>query len=193
MPQVRLTAPDVDPISVQEVKDHLRKGGTSLDTLLLSYIKGVTSRVESEFRIQLVRAQWKYTISKVVQGMDLPLPVVDHSTVEVKYFDSNDQEQTLSTGSYELVKHRLTSKIYWNNDLYLNLSRNKMYPISITFFAGYPVEDGIAKIPDDVKVYLKTLIGHVFVSPEGLADSRFDNVMNNYRSFLGDHIRRYLP
>ncbi len=193
MPQVRLTIPGVDPISVEEVKAHLRKDGSSLDTLLLSYIKGVASRVESEFRIQLVQAQWKYTISKMVQGMDLPLPVVDHSTVEVKYFDSDDQEQTLSTGSYELVKHRLTSKIYWNNDLYLNLSRNKMYPISITFSAGYPVEDGVAQIPESVKIYLKTLIGHVFVSPEGLADSRFENVMSKYRSFLGDHVRRYLP
>lgn len=193
MPQVRLTTPAVYPISVQEVKNHLREDGFSQDTLLSSYIKGVTSRVESEFRIQIVKADWNYTISKLVQGMDLPLPVVDHSSVVVKYFDADDQEQTLSSASYELIKHRLTSKIYWNNDLYLNITRSKKYPVSITFSAGYPVQDEVAQVPDDIKIYLKTLVAHVFVTPEGLSDARFNDVMKSYKAFLGDHIRRYLP
>lgn len=88
------------PVSLTEVKAHLYIDGSDSDTRLTALIQAATIRCE-EF---CERAFAPQTRELVMSGfpcwtIDLPYPPVT-SITSVKYRDSDDAEQTLSTNDY---------------------------------------------------------------------------------------------
>ena len=197
MPQIQLTQPLLQPLTKEEVKLHLRIDGNALDSIIDSWIKGVTLMVQDRFRIQIVEAEWQFTFPFPVMGMDLPLPLVNHNSVVISYKDKDGEDQELDSSDFELVRHRNVTKIFWSKNLSMDLSSDDPYPVKVVYSAGFPVvaegEDSpTVSVADDIKIFLKMLIGFVHVTPEGMTDGKLNPVMDQYRGYIRPYIRRYL-
>jgi uncharacterized phiE125 gp8 family phage protein len=94
----RITAPAVSPLTLQQVKDHLRVDNSDTDSIIQLYLDAATSYVDGEFGYlgrALVTQTWELTIDAFpCHEIRLPLPPTQ-SVTSIKYDDADGNEQTL--------------------------------------------------------------------------------------------------
>src|SRR4030095_8045227 len=95
---VRLVAPTTTPLSLSEVKAHLRVDDTDLDDVIQIYLDAATAHVDGEWGYlgrALVTQTWRLTIDTFPSAeIKIPLPPLQ-SISSVSYFDSAGDPQTL--------------------------------------------------------------------------------------------------
>lgn len=69
-----LTQPEEEPVTLAEVKEHLRVDGSDEDTLISGYISAARESLENECRRALVRQQWVAYIKHVCGNVPVELP-----------------------------------------------------------------------------------------------------------------------
>jgi uncharacterized phiE125 gp8 family phage protein len=98
-----ITAPMVQPLTLEEVKEHLRVDYTEADSLISAYIEAATSHVEGEHSFTgraLVTQTWELVIDHFPSHeIKIPLPPLQ-SIDSIKYDDSAGDEQTLAADQY---------------------------------------------------------------------------------------------
>ena len=170
---VLTTAPDVEPLTVQEVKDNLRLTGSDDDSRLDSLIKsarlwceGYTNRsFIKQTRTQYMDDFWQpheYRPVKERSAIELlqgPLLDVSGTTVQsVKYYDENDQLQTMSTADYWIDAKRPIPRIYVKE----SWPTTKVRPnaVEIAYYAGFGTT--AADVPSYFKDAMHLYIAHCF-------------------------------
>lgn len=96
----------VEPITLTEVKAHLKLGSsTSEDSLLELWIQAARVYFEETTGRQIINATWEYALDAVPAWSVIELPRPPLFAVEsVLYDDGDGTEQTLSSGSYTVNK-----------------------------------------------------------------------------------------
>ncbi len=98
-----ITAPAVQPLTLQEAKDHLRIDYNDMDDLIDAYIAAATSHVEGRHSFTgraLVTQTWELVIDHFpVHEIKIPLPPLQ-SVTSIKYDDSAGFETTLAANQY---------------------------------------------------------------------------------------------
>jgi uncharacterized phiE125 gp8 family phage protein len=98
-----IVAPAVQPLTLEEVKQHLRVDYTDSDSIISAYIEAATSYVEGEHSFTgraLVTQTWELVIDHFpVHEIKIPLPPLQ-SIDSIKYDDTAGDEQTLATTQY---------------------------------------------------------------------------------------------
>jgi uncharacterized phiE125 gp8 family phage protein len=99
----RIVAPEVEPLTLAEVKEHLRVDHTASDSIIQAYIAAATSYVDGEFGVlgrALVTQTWELVLDHFpVHEIKIPLPPLQ-SVESIKYDDPDGFEQTLATDQY---------------------------------------------------------------------------------------------
>src|SRR5262245_425152 len=99
----RIVAPTVEPLTLAEVKEHLRVDHNASDSIIEAYIAAATSYVDGEFGVlgrALVTQTWELVIDHFpVHEIKIPLPPLQ-SVTSIKYDDPDGFEQTLATDQY---------------------------------------------------------------------------------------------
>lgn len=171
MSLTRIIAPTVTPLSLEEVKDHLRVSGTDQDDMIQLYLDAATDYADGEwgwFGRCLVTQTWRLTLDEFPTAeIKIPLPPLQ-SIVQVAYDDSAGIEQIVSSSDYYIDSDSepgwlmpLTS-VTWPTPL------DAVNAVRIDFVAGYPPEgsppDLTANIPANIKQGLLLLIGEFMES-----------------------------
>lgn len=98
-----ITAPTVQPLTLEETKRHLRVDHSDEDDLISIYIEAATSYVDGEYGFlgrALVEQTWELVIDKFPENeIKIPLPPLQ-SVVTIEYDDVDGSPQTLSTAEY---------------------------------------------------------------------------------------------
>lgn len=102
---VRVAPPETQPVSVAELKTHLRIDSAESDAELTMVIASAISRVDGwsgTLGRCLIRQVWRqdYSCFPACDRIVLPFPSV--TATEVKYSDTSNAEQTLSASDYSL-------------------------------------------------------------------------------------------
>jgi uncharacterized phiE125 gp8 family phage protein len=186
---VLTTAPEVEPLELQDVKDNLKITGTSEDTRL-SYLitsarlwcEGYTNRsFIKQTRTQYMDEFWQpksfnsdlYASS--IELMQGPLLDVSGTTViSVKYYDEDDVLQTLDSSEYWIDSKspipRIVIKESWPTT---NVRPNA---VEIAYYAGYGTTG--ASVPAYFKDAMHLFIAHFYENrvPEitGVSISQFE-------------------
>jgi uncharacterized phiE125 gp8 family phage protein len=104
MPAYRTVAPAVEPVSLSEVKLHIRQDdsvGSVEDAMLTRWIKGARERSEHYTQRAFVTQTWQLTLDAFPSAIELPWsPVIAVSSV--KYLDSAGALQTLDSADYKV-------------------------------------------------------------------------------------------
>jgi uncharacterized phiE125 gp8 family phage protein len=103
MPHTVTTPPDIEPVTVDELKQELRIDDTSMDALLARHITAAREAVERLTRRALITQTITATFPAWPYNDDgaLSLPVGNVLEVStVKYWDENNAQQTVSEDDY---------------------------------------------------------------------------------------------
>jgi uncharacterized phiE125 gp8 family phage protein len=133
----RTTAPTVEPVTVQDIKDHLRLSGSDDDVRLASLITAARMAVETDAQRALINQTWTLTLDDWPrQYIELPYPPLS-SVTSIKYVDTGGTQQTWSTANYEVDTYaepglvRLAYQADWPS------FRGEPRDIEIIYVAGY--------------------------------------------------------
>jgi len=159
-----VTPPVVEPLSVDEVRDHLRLTSTTEDGLLRWWIKAARQHVEEQTGRQLITATWDYWLNGTPDGdIELPHPPLQ-SVVSITYGEvGTSPEATVDANSYQVIAPQgdtcprgrvsLLTGQSWPS-----VSVTAPNSLRIRYVAGYGSTR--QSVPELLRVALLLLVGH---------------------------------
>jgi uncharacterized phiE125 gp8 family phage protein len=169
-----VTASTAEPLTVTEIKNHLRVGSTHENALISSYGIAARDYYERETGRALMPQTMRLTLQDFPVGaIELPRsPVSTASTdVTVKYFEDGSTSLTTFPSSKYIVDHE-------HEPAQLRLQRDESWPtaelrsrnaIQVDFKAGYGVGstgNPAALVPSAHKLAIRVLAAHFFENRE---------------------------
>jgi uncharacterized phiE125 gp8 family phage protein len=170
-----ITAPTFEPVTLAEVKAHLRVSTAEEDGLLAGYLLGARQFAEGHTRRRFATQTLDYTIDwrwpylacedYYVQRIELPVNPVQ-SVTSVTYVDTGGSPQTLALTSQYLTKFDETvSYIYPAYGVVWPDVRYQPNAITVRFVAGWTQ----ATFPNDLRQAILTLVAHWYENRESVA------------------------
>ncbi len=167
MNNVLLVGPSVEPVTLAEMKAQLNidTAYTDDDTHLNAIISSARQWLEdrtSQCFIKQQRAQYMECFDddeiEIIRG---PVLITGAGVSEpvVKYYDSNDQEQTWDSSNYWLDLRALVPQIVPKYS-WPSTSGHRPNGISVTYYAGYGVD--ATNVPVNIKHAIKVLGTHLY-------------------------------
>ena len=183
------TAPTVEPVSLTEIKRHVRiePNDEDNDIYLYNLISVAREQVEMITWRKLITQTWYGYLNDWPSGDYIELPFGSlQSVTAVRYTDVDASQSTWSSAEYivgtDYQKGRITlaDGYAWPNE---NLYPSN--PIEIEFVCGYGLADSV---PNQIKHAIKLMVSELYenreVSLVGVAFQQFDtinNLLSNYR------------
>jgi uncharacterized phiE125 gp8 family phage protein len=154
---VRLVAPTTTPLSLTEVKAHLRVDGTDQDSVIQMYLDAATQYADGEWGYlgrALVTQTWRLTIDTFpCAEIKIPLPPLQ-SITSVGYFDSAGDFQTLVEDTDYFVDDQsepawITPMTTWPTTL------DAINSVRIEFVAGYAGTSSPPSLTENIPAAIK--------------------------------------
>ncbi|MEW9838232.1 head-tail connector protein [Mesorhizobium marinum] len=183
---VRTEAPSDTPVSFNEVKAHCRVDDNSSDAVLTVLLNAAVDHLDGWSGILgrcIVTQTWRQDFAAFA-CLRLPLGPVA-SVSEVKYFDADGVQQTLSTDVYQLLTDA--------RGPYLDLKPGQSWPgtysrpdaVSVTFVAGMAA----AAVPGAIKAAILLLVSHWNENREAVAEGAMFEVPLGVSALIAPHRR----
>ncbi|MTH95855.1 head-tail connector protein [Roseibium sp. RKSG952] len=159
--------PAVEPVSLDDMRKHLRLVSTAEDGTLASLITAARSHVEQATRRALITQGWRMFLDAWPPGRVVPLPLAPVSQLDqILVYDLDGMPTTLDPDAWVLLKEQDPPR--------LKVAAGAGYPaqgvsgIEIGFTAGYgpAAED----VPAGLKQAVKLLAAHWFENREAGSD-----------------------
>ena len=162
MSYVVTVPPATEPLTLTEVKAHLRVDGADSDTLLTAQIQAAREHAETYLNRALITQTVQARYDYFTEDMYVPKPNLQ-SVTSVKYIDTNGVEQTLNATLYKVDTFSVPGRIVPAYGEIWPSVRNEINAITIEYVAGYADADAV---PQAIKQALLLHIGHMFENRE---------------------------
>lgn len=163
----RVAAPALEPVSLEEAKEHIRVMDQTQDGLVDVLIVAAREMAETlSGGRQYITAQWKSTLCMFPYcgGMiELPKPPLQ-SVESIKYVDMAGTLQTLSPSVYQVVTSGQVGAIVTKYGQFWPDTREEADAVRIEFTAGYGDEP--EDVPATIRHAVKLLVGHLYENRE---------------------------
>jgi len=149
-----VTPPQLEPVTVEEAKQHLRIDGNEEDDYIASLITVARQRAEEYTRRAFISQTWELALDRADKTIYLPKPPVEF--IESVTLDGKEVDPK----NYELLG---------SNVFYPKIPLNAVKPcgLVIRFISGYG--DNPEHIPRPIRQAILMLIGHLHEAREGQA------------------------
>ncbi|MCA3068118.1 MAG: phage head-tail connector protein [Rhodocyclaceae bacterium] len=166
-----ITAPATEPVTLDEMKLHLRQDasvGVLEDAYISRMIKAARQRAQHLTQRAFITQTWGVKLDQFPDAIELlPSPVV--SVTSVKYLDVNNVEQTLAPADYVLDNFGLMG--------YIVPAYGKTWPdtypeinaVRVEFIAGY---GNAAAVPECVKDYIFLIVEDAYRNRGATVDNK---------------------
>jgi uncharacterized phiE125 gp8 family phage protein len=159
MSLIESVAPASEPVTRAEAALWMRYTGSLQNDVIDSLIKSARRYVELWTGRTLINTTWAYYTDDLYTCIKLPTGNVS-SVTSIKYQDSDDVQQTLTSTLYGVDGKSVINQIY--------LKPNQSYPdvlvqpnaVEILFVAGYGAT--ATSVPEDIKTAVKMMVAHCF-------------------------------
>ena len=153
-----VTAPAEEPLTLTEVKTHLRLSGSSEDTYLSSLIVAARQHAENYLNRALITQTWELYLDDFSDEMIIQKSPIS-AVSSVKYYDEDNTEQTLSTDYYDtdLVSEPARVTLAYNQtwpEVY-----DRTNGVVIRFVAGY---GAAASVPSEIKFGMLLYANYIY-------------------------------
>ena len=156
------------PVSLTELKAHVRQDHSADDTVLTDLIEAVAVTVEDAQARVLQQSTWTLTLDDWPASGEIVIPRYPVTSVSsVTYLEAGESTPTtFASTNYRVDTGRLPPRIVLKKDvLWPTATLERGAPITVTFLAGYA--DG--EVPEKVKHAIKLLAGHWYEHREAVA------------------------
>lgn len=157
MGPILITAPTVEPVSVEEAKLHEHVDDAAEDTLIEVYISAAREQCEHILGRSILPQTWEVSLDCFPSG-DIELPCPDALSIKgVYYLDVAGDEVTLPTDQYKLNVRKANKSI-------LKPAKGTTWPttaneedaVRIQYEAGY---EDVPNVPAPIKLWIKMAVG----------------------------------
>ncbi len=161
-----ITGPDL-ALNLAEVKDHLRVTHNEEDFMIQRCIKSAVAYAENYLSLRLMLQTWDYFMDDFPTGdILLPYPPLI-SVTTIKYYDSDNAQQTLTvTTDYLVDIVTKPARIEYVNSWPTNYDKNNA--IEVRFVCGYSTA---GNIPENIINALYLLVGHFYENRQAVMTS----------------------
>ncbi len=154
---VLTTAPEVEPVTLPEVQEHLRVSGQ--DEEISRLIKSARGIVERYLNRALITQEWDAYYDHWCNELRLPYPPLQ--TVDsVKYRDGEGAEQTLSASNYWVTNNEPATIVRSYNTTWPQLQLGRPQAIKISVTVGYG--DDPTNVPEEIRHAIKLVITDLY-------------------------------
>lgn len=148
------------PVSLADVKAHLRVDTTDEDTLITAYITAAAELAEQATGRALMPQTWELTLDAFPEAFEITR-VPAASITSLKYWDAAGTQQTLGTGLYTLDNTddfgpACVVPVYggvWPN------TREQINAVALRYVAGYATADAV---PASINAWIKLQVGAMY-------------------------------
>jgi uncharacterized phiE125 gp8 family phage protein len=161
---VLVTAPTSEPLTVEEVKLHLRLDYDNEDSWVAAQITAARQYVEDMAGRQLVTATRKLILDYFTCSVELPRAPLTAVT-GITYVDADGVTQTLSTDVYTVDTDSVPGRVYLAYDQSWPDTRAEQKAVEITYTCGY---GGPCDVPRGIKSIMLLLIGNWYENREAV-------------------------
>ena len=155
MAQYKLvTAPGSEPITLSEAKAYLRVDDTTEDTLISALITAARRKFENDTLHYLLPQTWELYLNRnEITTEPISINKSDITAISsVKYYDSSNTQQTLSTSDYQTAIQGKPSCI---QIITMPTIYDRLEAMVIRFTLGYA---NAGAVPEDIKLAIKLLL-----------------------------------
>lgn len=201
----RVTAPATLPVTLAELKSHLRVNFTDEDTLLEAYLDAAIAYhdgANGELQRCIIPQTWDYRITDWPSDAMVKIPLPPTLEITGVYYLDDDgvspAEQTVDPTLYRLIpgEHAV---LWFKDDFTYPATLTEPQNVRIRFRGGWegdssvsPVVTDASQVPETIKQSIKLLAGHWFeqrtpivvgasVAEVPFAVQRLINLMKVYR------------
>lgn len=159
-----ITGPATEPVTVSELKTHLRIDSATEDTYLGTLIQTAREDCEQFQNRSYITQTWELTLDGWPKfPIKLPRPELV-SVTSVKYYDTADTETTYSTDNYFVDTSSEVGRIGLNYNITLpSTTLRPQNAVIIQYVAGY---GGASDVPQRIKHAILMLAGHYYENRE---------------------------
>jgi len=147
------TQPTSLPVSLEEAKIFSRIIQTREDSQILGFIQAATDYAEDITGRAIMPQTIIFYLDQfpVTREIELPKPKL-RSVTEIRYYDENDEQQTLSSANYEVDIYSLIGKVALVDGESWPTTKRKINAIEVEYEAGYA---SASKVPEGLKTAIK--------------------------------------
>lgn len=158
--------PDVEPVTLDEAKLHLRIDGVTEDTLVSRYIKAARERAEAHTGRALITQKWDVYFDRFPEsGKPLSLPRSPVAAVDwIKYLDANGAEQTWNAALYQLDLKREPETVSPKAGESYPTTQAVPSAVNIRITCGYGAAG--ADVPEPIVDFIRLATGHLYANRE---------------------------
>ncbi len=152
-----------------DVSDHLR--GVD-DKELEPFLRAGIELIEEATGLQLMQATYEYKVCGFTHVIELPKPPVI-SVDQIRYLDSEHQEQTLEASSYYLafVGQKVPATVRATDSWPTEVS-GREESVIIRFTCGHPTSK---EVPEIAKQLIKMTVSDLYIHREAQGRDMFEN------------------
>lgn len=174
-------APLIDPVTLSEVKAHLNINHDADNELLSNLIKVAVESCQNLTNLSFISQTWTGYNKYLTTILEIPrAPTISISTV--KYYDSDNELQTISSDNYFLSFDGAFSNIVFVTDYTLPTLYNRPDAVQIEFVAGFGV--AADDVPMPIKQAILLTIGHFYAHRESVSIDKMDIVPETVQMLL---------
>lgn len=167
---VRTMAPAATPLSLDEVRSHLRVDHHDDDTLLEALIDVVTERLDGYTGVvgrALITQTWRQEWSDFPRSRWLSLPLSPVQSVVVQYLDESETLRTLDAAVYYLVNLPHGPFVELDEDSNWPDTADRPDAVQVTIVCGYG--DAAADVPRPLRQAALLMLSELYEHREAVA------------------------
>jgi len=156
-----VAAPAEEPVTLGEVKAHLRILHASEDAIIARFARAARQHVETTCSIALLTQTRRVWLKAWPADGIIPLhrpPLV--SVTSVTYLDAEEAEQTLAADTYHVVKNRFEPQIVRRKGAVWPATAEHPQAIAVTYVCGFGAAP--ESVPDDIRNAILMLTEHFY-------------------------------
>jgi uncharacterized phiE125 gp8 family phage protein len=171
------------PVTLADVKAHLRVDGDALDAVLSPLIEAATDFVERETRQTLRPTTFRLYVDGFPDERELTLPRLPLASVESVRYVADGTERTLHPIAYTVdPSGSKPGRLSLNYDQNWPVADPVANSVIVSFTAGYSGD-----CPATLKTLIAMVAGHYLEHPEAAVDRRIDAVPLAVESIVNLH------
>lgn len=163
---ILVTAPSVDAVTIEQAKKQceIAESDTAHDEHLYQLIDRARDEFEADCDLCISSQTWKVYTDDMEDGMQLYKGPIQ-SITSIKYYDTNNTQQTLSTSIYN----------FDSANRMIRLQYNQLWPVATTRWDAWEITYlcGFSTIPPMAVQAMLILIEKYFLGREALKEPEF--------------------
>lgn len=198
--QVRVITPTTgEPVTVDDVRSHLRIDSTEDDFLLAIYIKSARQYAENYMQRSLMPQTLELRIDQFPTGgiIELPRPPLSTNTTDVviTYLDgASGNSTTLASTYYTVDTHSEPGRVILNKDRVWPDEYLFPHAVRVQYKAGYPLDSSSTggTVPEAIKQWLMVRVGQMYEHREPFLTGRDAIIADIRRDFVDGLLDPYV-